>query len=183
MFRRAATGAVRLLSTSLFRFERDCSGQREEILKAMRSYELMFVVEPRTSEEDAKALANEFKNQVEATGAQVVKKEHMGRRKLAYEIQKLKEGRYFLFYILSEDGNGFAGVEARMEQHDQILRYLVIRTDEDLQRAGLPLPEPGDDEDLESDSEDEEESSAEDEDEDEDDEDEDDDEDDEDEED
>ncbi len=116
----------------------------------MRSYELMFVVEPRTSEEDAKALANEFTKQVEATGAQVVKKEHMGRRKLAYEIQKNKEGRYFLFHILSEDGHGFAGVEARMEQHDQILRYLVIRTDEDLQRAGLPLPEPGDDEDVDA---------------------------------
>lgn len=116
----------------------------------MRSYELMFVVDPRTSEEDAKSLANDFKNQVEATGAQVVKKEHMGRRKLAYEIQKNKEGRYFLLYILSEDGgHGFAGVEARMEQHDQILRYMVVRTDEDLKRAGLPLPEPAEEEEVE----------------------------------
>lgn len=121
----------------------------------MRSYELMFVVDPRTSEEAAKSLANDFKNQVEATGAQVVKREHMGRRKLAYEIQKNKEGRYFLFYILSEDGHGFPNVEARMEQHDQILRYMVVRTDEDLKRAGLPLPEPSEDIDVESEEEDE----------------------------
>lgn len=126
----------------------------------MRSYELMFVVDPRTSEEDAKSLATDVKNLVEATGAQVVKREHMGRRKLAYEIQKLKEGRYFLLYILTEEseGHGFATVEARMEQHDQILRYLVIRTDEDLQRAGLPLPEAGDDEEVDTEPEAEDES-------------------------
>lgn len=135
----------------------------------MRSYELMFVVDPRTSEEDAKSLANDFKNLVETTGAQVVKKEHMGRRKLAYEIQKNKEGRYFLLYILSEDGShGFSTVEARMEQHDQILRYMVVRTDEDLKRAGLPLPEPGEDEDLEPDEDEDEDVSPEDEDDDED---------------
>lgn len=107
----------------------------------MRSYELMFVLDPRLSEDDAKALTNEFKDQVTAAGAEIVKAEHWGRRKLAYEIKKLKEGRYVLFFLTTPDGShGLAGVERRMEQHDQVLRYMLVRTDEELKRAGLPLP-------------------------------------------
>jgi small subunit ribosomal protein S6 len=111
----------------------------------MRSYELMFVVDPRLTEEEAGAVTSEFRNQAEAAGAQIVRVENWGRRKLAYEIKKLKEGRYVLFYLLTEDGaHSLADVEHRLEQHDQVLRYMLIRTDLDLKRAGLPLPSAND---------------------------------------
>lgn len=108
----------------------------------MRSYELMFILDPRISEEEGSGLTNDFRKLVEAAGAEVIRVENWGRRKLAYEIDKQKEGRYVLFYILSETGEGLAGIERRMKQHDKVLRYMTIRTDEELQRAGLPLPSP-----------------------------------------
>jgi ribosomal protein S6 len=112
----------------------------------MRTYELMFVLDPRLSEDEAKSMTGEFKSQLESGGLEVIKTEHWGRRKLAYEIRKIKEGRYVLLYLSSEDGNhGLADVERRLEQHDGVLRYLSVRTDEDLLRAGLPLPTAEDD--------------------------------------
>lgn len=108
----------------------------------MRTYELMFILDPRLSDDEASSLADEFQKQVDSKpGAEVIKVDHWGRRKLAYEIEKLKEGRYVLFYIRSENGGPFlVDVERRMKQHDHVLRYLTVRTDEGLQRAGLPLP-------------------------------------------
>lgn len=107
----------------------------------MRTYELMVVLDPRMSEDEAAGLTDDIRTLVENSGAEILKTDNWGRRKLAYEIQKLSEGRYVLFYLGTEDGNhSLPGVERRLQQHDQVLRYLTVRTDEELRRAGLPLP-------------------------------------------
>ena len=107
----------------------------------MRTYELMVVLDPRISEGDATGLTGDIRKLLENSGGEILKTDVWGRRKLAYEIQKLKEGRYVLFYVSTEDGShSLADAERRLQQHDQVLRYLLVRTDEDLRRAGLPLP-------------------------------------------
>lgn len=107
----------------------------------MRTYELMVVLDPRMSDEEATTLTGEIRTLVENSGAEVIKTDIWGRRKLAYEIHKLKEGRYILYYLGTEDGDhSLPEVERRLQQNDQVLRYLTVRTDEDLRRAGLPLP-------------------------------------------
>lgn len=107
----------------------------------MRTYELMVVLDPRSSEDETTGLIGDIQSLVEDKGAEVIKLDIWGRRKLAYEIQKLKEGHYALFYLSTEDGShGLAEVEQRLKQHDLVLRYMLIRTDDDLRRAGLPLP-------------------------------------------
>jgi len=109
----------------------------------MRTYELMVVLDPRMSEDDATQMTGDIRTLVENSGAEVIKMEVWGRRKLAYEIEKLKEGRYLLFYLSTENGDHrLAEAEHRLQQNDQVLRYLVVRTDEELRRAGLPLPSP-----------------------------------------
>jgi small subunit ribosomal protein S6 len=81
-------------------------------------------------------MANEYRNMITASGAQITSEENWGRRKLAYPIEKLTEGKYFLFFISSENGKtSLPEVEHRMRQNDKILRYLTVRTDEDLKRA------------------------------------------------
>ncbi|HUO87344.1 MAG TPA: 30S ribosomal protein S6 [Thermoanaerobaculia bacterium] len=107
----------------------------------MRTYELMFIVDPRVADEEVASLTEEVKGLLTANGGQVIREEQWGRRKLAYEIDKLKEGKYVLLYLGGEDGQlQIAEAELRMRQNDRILRYLTVRTDEDLKRAGLPLP-------------------------------------------
>ena len=102
----------------------------------MRTYELIFVVDPRLSDEEVVGLTDEYKQMLTSKGMQVDKEESWGRRKLAYPIHKLTEGKYVLLYLTSEDGkSSLSEIEHRMRQNDKILRYLTVRTDEDLKRA------------------------------------------------
>jgi small subunit ribosomal protein S6 len=110
----------------------------------MRTYELMFVVDPRVSDEDVTTMIQDYRNMITAGGSQITGEENWGRRKLAYPINKLNEGKYVLFYISSENGKtALPEVEHRMRQNDKILRYLTVRTDEDLKRAARRPQRPG----------------------------------------
>jgi len=107
----------------------------------VRTYEMMFITDPRVSDDEVASLTEDVKQLLTAKGGEIVREEQWGRRKLAYEIDKLKEGKYTLLYLADEDGDlGIAEVEYRMRQNDKILRYLTVRTDQDLKRAGMPLP-------------------------------------------
>jgi small subunit ribosomal protein S6 len=103
----------------------------------MRTYELMFVVDPRVSDEDVVTMTQDYKQMITAGNtAEITGEENWGRRKLAYPINKVSEGKYVLFFIQSPDGkNNLHEVEHRMRQNDKILRFLTVRTDEDLKRA------------------------------------------------
>ena len=106
----------------------------------MRTYELMFLVDPRVSDEDVVTMTHDYRQMIEAGGAQVTKEESWGRRKLAYPIDKLNEGKYVLFYVSSETGkSSLPAVEHRMRQNDKVLRFLTVRTDLDLKRAGTRI--------------------------------------------
>ncbi len=110
----------------------------------MRTYELMFVVDPRVSDEDVVAMTTEYRNMITAGGSTITAEENWGRRKLAYTIDKLNEGKYVLFYVSSEVGKtALPEVEHRMRQNEKILRYLTVRTDEDLKRAARRQPADG----------------------------------------
>lgn len=110
----------------------------------MRTYELMFVVDPRVSDEDVVTMIQDYRNMITAGGSQITTEENWGRRKLAYPINKLTEGKYVLFFISSEGGKtALPEVEHRMRQNDKILRYLTVRTDEDLKRAARRPQRPG----------------------------------------
>jgi small subunit ribosomal protein S6 len=107
----------------------------------MRIYELIFIVDPRVADEDVVAMTQEYKQMIAAGGSTISKEESWGRRKLAYPIQKLNEGKYVLLGIESADGRtSLPEVEHRMRQNDKILRYLTVRIDEDLKRAAAKHP-------------------------------------------
>jgi small subunit ribosomal protein S6 len=128
----------------------------------MRTYELIFVVDPRVSDEEVVTMTQEYKQMIAHGGSEVTSEENWGRRKLAYPIEKLTEGKYVLLNVQSQDGKtSLHEVEHRMRQNDKILRYLTVRTDEDLKRAarrkpstpsssGAPAAEPMGDEDLDT---------------------------------
>ena len=102
-----------------------------------RTYELALVLDPTLSDEEQVTLVDEVKKMATATkGVEVVKEESWGRRKLAYPIGKATEGRYvFLFVVAEGHAPPVREVEMRLNQNERVLRYLWIRTDEDLRRA------------------------------------------------
>lgn len=109
----------------------------------MRTYELMYVLDPRLSDEEADGVNDTVRKLVTGSGAAITREESWGRRKLAYPIEKQTEGRYMLFYLHAEKAfTGVPEVERRLEQNDKVLRYLTVRTDPDVKRAhGEVTPE------------------------------------------
>lgn len=113
----------------------------------MRTYELALVADPRISDDDMTALTNDTKQLITSRGGEILREESWGRRKLAYPIDKVTEGRYHFLYLQMEPATAklLPEVEMRLNQNDKILRFLTVRTDQDLKRAsnrGKPGQEP-----------------------------------------
>jgi small subunit ribosomal protein S6 len=100
----------------------------------VRVYEVLFIINPNTEEADVDALVNQLSDVATNQGAKVAKVDRMGRRRLAYPIQKFKEGIYVVL-TLEGTGSEIAELERRMRVSDAIIRYLTVRIDEDLKRA------------------------------------------------
>lgn len=100
----------------------------------MRTYELMFISSPNTIEEDINKLTSQIERAVTDRGGKIAKIDPWGRRKLAYRIDKFDEGIYTLVHI-EGTGNEIAEVERRLRVTDFVIRYISVRTDEDLKRA------------------------------------------------
>ncbi len=100
----------------------------------MRTYELMFITSPNTTDEDINKLTTQIEHAVTDRGGTIAKIEPWGRRKLAYKIEKFEEGIYTLIHI-EGTGQEIAEVERRLRVTDFVIRYMSVRTDEDLKRA------------------------------------------------
>ncbi len=95
-----------------------------------RKYELVYVVSPEATEEQVTDLHTQVEAIVQRIGGQIEKTENWGRRKLAYEIGRHKEGTYVLELI---DGSGelMKEIDRRLKVSDLVIRHLVVRIDED----------------------------------------------------
>jgi small subunit ribosomal protein S6 len=94
----------------------------------MRRYEIMFILDPSLPEEEIDQLNREVEALVRKGGGEVDSVEKMGRRKLAYEVDRRGDGFYVLFTV-SADGAIVREVERRFRVLDQVMRYLTVRVD------------------------------------------------------
>ena len=99
-----------------------------------RVYEVIFIVDPVTQEDEVNRLTENLSAIVTDQGGTITRNEVLGRRQLAYRIGHTNEGIYVLFEI-EGTGREIAELERRMRVNDQVLRYLTVRVDEDRQRA------------------------------------------------
>lgn len=101
---------------------------------ANRVYEVMYIVDPEAGEEKIAEINKSVGELIEKEGGKVVRLDDIGRRRLAYEINKKTEGHYVLFEI-EGSGSEIAELERRMRVNDLIIRYLTVRVDEDRKKA------------------------------------------------
>lgn len=94
-----------------------------------RKYELVYVVSPDATDEQVAELHTQVEGIAQRLGGQIDKTENWGRRKLAYEIGRHKEGTYVLEVI---DGSGelMKEIDRRLKVSDLVIRHLVVRVDE-----------------------------------------------------
>ncbi|HHX62024.1 MAG TPA: 30S ribosomal protein S6 [Epulopiscium sp.] len=96
----------------------------------MYQYELGIVLVPTLSEEEKLASLEKVKELVVRFGGEVTKVDDWGKRRLAYEIDKIKEGFYY-FIEFTANGDAPAEIESRVRIMEKVIRYLTIRLDED----------------------------------------------------
>ena len=94
-----------------------------------RKYELVYVVSPEASDEQVTDLHTQVESTVQRMNGQIEKTENWGRRKLAYEIGRHKEGTYVLEEILGT-GELMKEIDRRLKVFDLVIRHLVVRVDE-----------------------------------------------------
>ena len=99
-----------------------------------RIYEVVFIIDPDTPDEDIKRLTENLQGIITDQGGTITKSEIMGRRQLAYQIGRKNEGVYVLFEV-EGTGREIAELERRMRVSDQVIRYLTVRVDEERRRA------------------------------------------------
>jgi small subunit ribosomal protein S6 len=99
-----------------------------------RVYEVIFIVDPDTPEDEATRLSDNLRNIVTEQGGSVTRNDVLGRRQLAYRIGRKTEGVYHLFEV-EGTGREIAELERRMRVSDLVLRYMTVRVDEERRRA------------------------------------------------
>ena len=100
----------------------------------MRRYELMLVLRPDAPDDRSQALIDRTTRQVVTAGGQIVKVAPWGRRRLAYPIERYREGSY---HILTFDApaEAIAELERGLLITEEVLRHLVTRVERPVRPA------------------------------------------------
>ena len=92
----------------------------------MNKYELALVVSAKVEDEVRDAVVEKAKSYVARYGGTVTEVEEWGKKRLAYEVQKMREGFYY-FIQFEADATCPAEVERHVRIMDNVMRYLIVK--------------------------------------------------------
>jgi small subunit ribosomal protein S6 len=101
----------------------------------VRDYELMYIVRPDLDDEALRAATESVTTLVRGLGGEVQKTAMWGKRRLAYEIDHLRDGHYVVSQIQLEGGR-VSELERALKIHDTVFRHLLVRRDTVAAAAG-----------------------------------------------
>lgn len=94
----------------------------------MNKYEIALVLSSRVEDDVRSATLEKVKDLVAKAGGTITNVDEQGKKKLAYEIQDMREGFYY-FIQFDADVTAPAVVESQLRIMDNVIRYLVVRQD------------------------------------------------------
>jgi len=95
----------------------------------MNKYELAVVVNAKIEDDERTAVVNKCKAYIERFGGTVTNVDEWGKKRLAYEVQKMKEAFYY-FIQFEAESTAPAEIEGRIRIMDNVIRFLCVRQDE-----------------------------------------------------
>ncbi len=101
----------------------------------MRRYEVVFVLAPTLTEEEADEAVETYSGVAKEMGAEVADVDKWGKRRLAFPVQKHTEGYYTVLTLVEPAGKAVTELERRFKVSDAVIRFLTVRVDEELKRA------------------------------------------------
>jgi len=100
----------------------------------MREYELIFIVKATETDEAIEAIIEQMQAIAASNEAEVTNVDRWGRRRLAYEIAKEREGFYVMFEMRASE-TAIKELERRLRMIEVVLRYMTVRVDDEMRRA------------------------------------------------
>ncbi|WP_425146311.1 30S ribosomal protein S6 [Deinococcus sp.] len=92
----------------------------------MNQYDLNLILNPSLSAEQIQTEKEYIENAVRGAGAEIAKLDDVGNRRLAYSVQKEREG-YYLMYTIKAAGNPEGSIAASLRLRDHVRRVLVVK--------------------------------------------------------
>ncbi len=99
-----------------------------------RVYEIIFIADSNLGEPEVDALATQVQGFVEQAGGKIQKVEKWGKKRLAYDVGRHREGSYVLL-VVEGSGGLVREAERRLKVTDGVIRFLSVRVDEELRKA------------------------------------------------
>jgi small subunit ribosomal protein S6 len=99
----------------------------------MRVYEELFIVKPDATEEEVDHIIEQMKGVITTAGGSINKVDKWGKRKLAYRVDKYREGEYVLIEFQSGPETVHE-LERRLRVVDAVIKFMTVRIDENLKR-------------------------------------------------
>jgi len=99
-----------------------------------RQYDLIFICRPDTPESDIDKVIATVEHAAVDKGGKVESVNKWGRKRMAYRVQKLREGYYVYIVLKSTHGEVIKELERRLKVSDAVMKYLTVRVDEELKR-------------------------------------------------
>ena len=103
-------------------------------MSTSRQYELVYIMSPEATEPEVAELHTQIEQIVQRFNGTFDKTENWGRRKLAYDIGRHREGTYVVETITGS-GELMKEIDRRLRVLDSVIRHLVVRVDEELRVA------------------------------------------------
>ena len=95
-------------------------------MSALRPYEILVIVDPRPTDEEVTELLTQIGEQAKSLGIEVDKVDNWGKRRLAYDIRKQREGTYAVFEAKAEPSM-VKELERQLRLNENVLRFLSTR--------------------------------------------------------
>jgi len=96
--------------------------------QTVQLYEGMYVLGAHLGEEARKTAFARIKDQIVSRGGEIVKVHEMGRKRMAYEVNRHREGYYYLVFF-TVDPSQIVDLTEEYRRNEDLLRYLVFRAE------------------------------------------------------
>jgi small subunit ribosomal protein S6 len=100
----------------------------------MRRYELMLVLRPDVPDDKGQAVIDRTTRQITAAGGQILKVAPWGRRRLAYPIDRHREGSYHIV-LFAAPADAITELEHSLHITEEVLRHLITRDERPVKAA------------------------------------------------
>jgi len=91
-------------------------------------YETMYILRPDIGDEAVDGAIEKYQSILRDNGAEILETQHRGKRRLAYEIDRQREGIYVQMNFKA-DGSQIAPMERAMRLSSEVVRYLTVKQD------------------------------------------------------